>query len=55
MIDESGPVVGKVVIIFDRLEGCWFAKETEVVDGDWVRKQDLEGFKHAETGAEDGN
>ncbi len=55
MIDGSGSVVGEVVVIFDRLEGCWFAKETEVMDGDWVREQDLEGFEHAEAGAEDGD
>ena len=55
MIDGSGPVVGEVVVVFDRLEGCWFAEETEVVDGDWVGEQNLEGFEHAEAGAEDGD
>ena len=53
MIDGSGPVVGEVVVIFDWLEGCWFSKETEMVDGDWVREQGLEGFEHAEAGTED--
>ena len=53
MINRSWPVIGKVVVIFDRLERCWFAEETEMVDGDWVREQDLEGFEHAEAGAED--
>ena len=48
-------MVGEVVVIFDRLEGCWFAEETEMMDGDWVGEQDLKGFQHAETGAEDGN
>lgn len=41
MTDGSGPVVRKVVVIFDRLEGCWFAEEPEMMDGDWVGKQDL--------------
>ena len=53
MIDGSGPVVGEVVVIFDWLEGCWFAEETEVVDGDWVREKHLKSLKHAEAGAED--
>ena len=55
MIDGSWPVIGKVVVILDRLEGCRFAKETEMVDRDWVREQGLEGFEHAEAGAEDGD
>ncbi len=55
MIDGSGPVVGEVVVVFDRLKGCWFTEETEVVDGDWVREQNLEGLEHAEAGAEDGD
>lgn len=37
-------MVGEVVVIFDRLEGCRFAEETEMMNGDWVGKQDLEGF-----------
>ena len=48
-------MVGEVVVIFDRLEGCGFAEKTEMMDGDWVGEQNLERFQHAETGAEDGD
>ena len=41
-------MVREVVVIFDRVEGCWFAEETEMMDGDRVGQQDLEGFQHAE-------
>ena len=51
MLDGSGPVVGEVVVIFDRLEGCWFPEETEMMDGDWVGEQDLERFQHTKAGA----
>ena len=38
------PVVGKVIVVLDRLEGGWFAEETEVVDGDGVGEECLKGW-----------
>jgi hypothetical protein len=37
-------VVGEVVVVFDGGEGCGFAEEAEVVDGDGVREDGLEGL-----------
>jgi hypothetical protein len=37
-------VVGQVVVVFDRGEGCGFAKEAEMVDWDGLREDDLEGL-----------
>jgi hypothetical protein len=37
-------VVGEVVVVFDGGEGCRFTEEAEVVDGDRVRENDLEGL-----------
>lgn len=39
-----GPVVGEIVVVFDGGEGCGFAEEAEVVDGDRVGEDGLEGF-----------
>lgn len=36
-------MVGKIVVVFDRLEGGWFAEEAEVVDGDGFGQDGLEG------------
>ena len=36
-------MVREVVVVFDRLEGRWFAEETEVVDGNRVREERLDG------------
>lgn len=39
-----GEVVGEVVVVFYRFEGCGFAVETEVVDGDGVGKEGLDCY-----------
>ena len=36
-------MVGEVVVVFDWLEGGGFTEETEVVDGDGVWEEGLEG------------
>jgi hypothetical protein len=48
-------VVGEVVVVFDGLEGCGFAEEPKMVDGDGLREDGLQGVEHAEAGAEDGD
>jgi hypothetical protein len=37
-------VVGEVVVVFDGGEGCGFAEEAEMVDGDGVREDGLKGL-----------
>lgn len=34
-------MVGEVVVVFDGLEGCGFAIETEMVDGDGLGEDGL--------------
>lgn len=36
---------GEVVVVFDGLEGGAFAEETEVVDGDVVWEERLDGWR----------
>lgn len=48
-------MVGKIVVIFDGLEGGGFAEESEVVDGGGEGEERLEGFDHGEAGAENGD
>jgi hypothetical protein len=37
-------VVGEVVVVFHRREGCGFAEEAEVVDGDGLGEDELESW-----------
>lgn len=37
-------MIGEVVVVFDRREGGGFAEEAEVVDGDGVWEDGLEGL-----------
>lgn len=34
--------MGQIIVVFYRLERCWFAEKTKVMDWDWVWEDSLD-------------